>query len=283
MSAPLASAPPASPAEHARRLAECFAARPGFLIAYSGGVDSATLAYAAHLALGERMLAVLADSPALARRELKAAQEFARRHAIPLRVVATDELTREEYARNTGDRCYFCKQTLFDTLAKVRALLAREPHDAGWPVAYGVNRDDLGDYRPGLKAAAAAGAEAPFLAAGMGKAEVRALARHWGLEVADKPAAPCLSSRIPHGERVTGAKLAQVERAEDLLHDLGFRVLRVRHHGAVARIEVPPAEFTRLIEHSEQVVRGLKTLGFLHVSLDLAGFRSGSLNAALGL
>ena len=247
------------------------------LVAYSGGVDSAFLAFAAHEALGDGMLAVLADSASLARVQLQDAVAFAQEQRIPLQVIETAELTRPDYTRNDAARCFYCKDELFAAMEELRK--ARGFHH----VAYGVNRDDLSDFRPGQKAAAEHGVAAPLLQAGLTKADVRALARAAGLRVWDKPASPCLSSRIAYGIPVTPEALAQIERGEEALAALGFRQLRVRHHGDLVRIEIAPDELPRALspEMAAQFTRIFKELGFAFVTLDLEGFRSGSLNALL--
>ena len=247
------------------------------LVAYSGGVDSAFLAFAAHEALGDEMLAVLADSPSLARAQLQDAVAFAQEQRIPLQVLETGEVTRADYARNDAARCFYCKDELFTAMEELRQARGFDR------VAYGVNRDDLSDFRPGQKAADEHGVAAPLLEAGLTKADVRALARAAGLRVWDKPASPCLSSRIAYGLPVTPEALAQVERGEEALAALGFRQVRVRHHGELVRIEVAPGELPRALspEMAARFTRIFKELGFTFVTLDLEGFRSGSLNALL--
>ncbi|MDP9264011.1 MAG: ATP-dependent sacrificial sulfur transferase LarE [Acidobacteriota bacterium] len=247
------------------------------LVAYSGGVDSAFLAFAAHEALGDGMLAVLADSASLARVQLQDAVAFAQEQRIPLQVIETSELTRPDYTRNDAARCFYCKDELFAAMEELRKARGFDQ------VAYGVNRDDLSDFRPGQKAAAEHGVAAPLLGAGLTKADVRALARAAGLRVWDKPASPCLSSRIAYGIPVTPEALAQIERGEEALAALGFRQLRVRHHGDLVRIEIAPDELPRALSPAlaAQFTRIFKELGFTFVTLDLEGFRSGSLNALL--
>lgn len=247
------------------------------LVAYSGGVDSAYLAWAAHQALGGEMLAILADSPSLARTQLADALAFAAEQHIPVEVVTTAELTRAEYVRNDGSRCFHCKDELFtvmDRLCVERGFAA---------VAYGVNCDDTGDFRPGQQAARQHGVAAPLLEAGLSKADTRELARLAGLRVWDKPASACLSSRIEYGREVTPEALAQVEQGEDALRSLGFRQFRVRHHGAIVRIEIAPDEMPRALTAAmaAELTRIFRALGFLYVTLDLEGFRSGSMNAVL--
>jgi uncharacterized protein len=247
------------------------------LVAYSGGVDSAYLAWAAHRALGDNMLAVIADSPSLARTQLEDAVAFAREQAIPLEVIATSELDRPEYVRNDGQRCFFCKDELFALMEELRVARG---FDA---IAYGVNLDDQGDFRPGQKAASAHHVAAPLLDAGLSKEEIRALARNAGLRIWDKPAAACLSSRIEYGRPVTREALDVVERGEDALRALGFQQFRVRHHGEIVRIEIAREELERALDPAmaAEFTRIFKALGFKFVTLDLEGFRSGSMNALL--
>ena len=247
------------------------------VVAYSGGVDSGLLAYVAHRVLGERMVAVLGLSPSLGGRERVSAVEFLRRHGIPHELVTTDEMDEPRYRANGPDRCYFCKAELFDKLgrfAKARGFAA---------VAYGANLDDRGDYRPGARAASERSVCEPLIAAGLRKDDVRDAARALGLSLWDKPAAPCLASRIPYHHEVTPGKLREVERAEGVLKDMGFRVCRVRHYDATARIEVPIDEMDRLRRPDvwAQVVRGIRAAGFDRVVAEERGFASGRLNEAL--
>lgn len=246
------------------------------LVAYSGGVDSAYLAWAAHQVLGGDMLAVIADSPSLARTQLADAEAFAREQGIPLRVIRTLEMERPEYVRNDPSRCFHCKDELFDVMGK----FAEE--NAFTSIAYGVNADDQGDFRPGQTAARLHKIAAPLLAAGLGKAEIRELARQAGLRIWDKPASACLSSRIEYGRPVTREALAAVEQGEEALRALGFRQFRVRHHGDVVRIEIAAEELDRALtrEMFAEFTTIFKRLGFAFVSLDTEGFRSGSMNAA---
>ncbi len=247
------------------------------LVAYSGGVDSAFLAWAARQALGEAMLAVLADSPSLARTHLNDAVAFAEEQKIPLEVIQTTEFDRPEYVRNDAARCFYCKDELFTMMEQIRVARG---FDA---VAYGVNLDDQGDFRPGQEAARQHGVAAPLLEAGLSKAEVRDLARAAGLRVWDKPASACLSSRVEYGRTVTPQVLAVVEQGEEALRRLGFRQFRVRHHGDIVRLEIAPEEMPRAWTPAmaAEFARTFKTLGFTYVTLDLEGFRSGSMNAVL--
>jgi len=247
------------------------------LVAYSGGVDSAYLAWAAYRALGEKMLAIIADSPSLARTQLADAVAFAREQSIPLEVIPTSELDRPEYVRNDAQRCFFCKDELFTLMEGLRGARG---FDA---IAYGVNLDDQGDFRPGQKAANAHHVVAPLLDAKLGKEEIRALARQAGLRIWDKPASACLSSRIEYGRPVTREALEVVEKGEDALRELGFRQFRVRHHGEIVRIEVAREELERALDSAmaAQFTAVFKALGFKFVTLDLEGFRSGSMNALL--
>jgi uncharacterized protein len=246
-------------------------------VAYSGGVDSGFLAWAAHQELGGGMLAMLADSASLARSQMRDAVAFADEQRIPLSVVATEEMERPEYQRNDGARCYHCKDELFTVMDKHRQRLG---FDA---IAYGVNLDDQGDFRPGQQAARQHRVAAPLLAAGLTKADIRQLASQAGLRIWDKPASACLSSRIEYGRTVTREALSAVERGEDALRDLGFRQVRVRHHGEIARLEIAPEELPRAMtmEMAGEFTRIFKALGFTYVTLDLEGFRSGSMNAVL--
>ncbi|HEY4661989.1 MAG TPA: ATP-dependent sacrificial sulfur transferase LarE [Terriglobales bacterium] len=247
------------------------------LVAYSGGTDSAFLAWAAHEALGTEMLAVIADSASLARYQLNDAVEFAREQDIPLQIIRTQELDRPEYVRNDSSRCFHCKDELFSVMSEFAATNKFQA------IAYGVNVDDKGDFRPGQAAAVQHKVAAPLLNAGLGKDEIRSLARDAGLRIWDKPASACLSSRIEYGREVTPKALAMVEQGEDALRQLGFRQFRVRHHGEIARIEIAGDEMVRAMtaEMAAEFSRIFKKLGFKFVTLDLEGFRSGSMNALL--
>jgi pyridinium-3,5-biscarboxylic acid mononucleotide sulfurtransferase len=247
------------------------------LVAYSGGVDSAFLAWAAHQVLGNDMLAVIADSASLARSQLADAIAFAREQGIPLEVIATAELDRSEYIRNDASRCFHCKDELFTVMESFR--LAHDFHS----IAYGVNVDDQGDFRPGQAAARQHHVAAPLLEARLTKEEVRELARNAGLRIWDKPASACLSSRVEYGRAVTREVLDVIEQGEDALRDLGFRQFRVRHHGDIVRIEIARDELSRALtpEMAVAFTRIFKSLGFKFVTLDLEGFRSGSMNSLL--
>ena len=249
------------------------------LVAYSGGIDSAYLAWAAHRELGNNMLAVIADSPSLARTQLKDALAFAQEQGIPVEVLSTSELDRPEYARNDGQRCFQCKDELFTVMEDVRASRDFET------IAYGVNFDDQGDFRPGQAAARRHHVAAPLLDARLTKQEIRTLARNADLRIWDKPASACLSSRIEYGRAVTREALDVVERGEDAISALGFRQFRVRHHGDIVRIEIDRAELPRALDPAmaAQFTAIFKQLGFKFVTLDLEGFRSGSMNALLPL
>jgi uncharacterized protein len=244
------------------------------LVAYSGGVDSALLLKIASDVLGEHALGVIATSPAY--EDAETAEALRNAEAMGARVlqIETHEMENERYRANGLDRCYHCKTELFTQLAPLA-----EQYRMRY-IAYGLNQDDQGDFRPGQRAAREFGVRAPLQEAGLGKEEIRTIARYLDVPVWDKPALACFSSRIPYGTPVTVEALQQIGRAERLLRNLGFRQVRVRHHGAVARIEVSRADFARLIEEetNRQVVEGLKAVGYAYVTLDLQGFRSGSMN-----
>jgi len=244
------------------------------LVAYSGGVDSALLLKVAHDVLSERALGALAASPAYAAEETAEAMAMAEQLGLPLITVETHELEDERYVANDFNRCYFCKIELFNHLEP----LAKQ-HNLHY-IAYGVNRDDDGDYRPGQRAAREFGVRGPLKEAGMGKHEIRAVARMLGMPVWDKPAMACFSSRIPYGSKVDVASLQMIYKAEKFLRALGFRQLRVRHHDKIARIEVERAEIPRLIEDemSRVVTEGLRKIGYTYVTVDLLGYRTGSMN-----
>ena len=258
-----------------RALRRTLAELPPAVVGFSGGADSAFLAKVGRDVMGDRVVAAIADSPSLPRRELRAAVAFAERHDIAIHVIETEELDDPNYRRNDRDRCGFCKGALVD------ALVGR-PEFAHRALLLGVNTDDLNDHRPGQAVARARGARFPLAEAGLSKDEVRRLSRELGLETWDKPAAACLASRIAYGVEVTAEGLTRIERAEELLADLGLAGdVRVRDQGnGLARIEVPAERFDDLLALREDVVRGLHEAGFRYVTLDLEGFRSGSNNLA---
>ncbi|MGA2348930.1 MAG: ATP-dependent sacrificial sulfur transferase LarE [Terracidiphilus sp.] len=247
------------------------------MVAYSGGVDSAFLAATAHRVLGRRMLAVLADSSSLARRDFEAARAFADAQKMPLHILATEELSRPEYQRNDANRCFHCKDELFAAMEALGPKLGFER------IAYGMNADDTRDYRPGQRAAEEHAVLAPLAEAGLTKIEIRALAKAAGFALWDRPAAPCLASRVEYGRTVTREVLEQVEKAEESLRELGFIELRVRHHGELARVELARTELPRALSMVmlDAITAALKLAGFKYITLDCAGFRSGSMNAIL--
>ena len=249
------------------------------IVAYSGGVDSAYLAHAAHTVLGNGMLAIIADSASLSRRHLREASAFAASQSIPLVTVVTGELANEDYARNDATRCFHCKDELFTVLERERTTRGIAH------VVYGLNSDDTHDYRPGQQAAAQHAVQAPLAEAGLSKDDVRALARAAALDVWDKPASACLSSRIEYGRRVTPEVLEQVERAEDALAALGLRRFRVRHHGAIARVELAPEEMDAALnrEMFQRIGAAIRAAGFQYAAIDCDGYRSGSMNEVLPL
>ncbi len=263
--------------EKSKALQDRLGALPSLLVAYSGGTDSAFLAWAAHCALGGGMLAVIADSASLPRKELQAALEFTAEHGIPTEILHTAELENPEYAKNDAQRCFHCKDELFTQMEATRARLGFAH------LAYGMNLDDVGEFRPGQQAAKLHGALAPLAEAGLTKPEIRTLARAAGLTLADKPASACLSSRIEYGRPVTAENLSQVERAEEALHALGFRRVRVRHHGDLGRVEIAREDLARALDLGvlEAMTAALKSAGFKYTTLDTQGYRSGSMNEVL--
>jgi uncharacterized protein len=260
-----------------QRLFELLRGLGRVIVAYSGGTDSAYLAWAAHQVLGENALAVTADSPSLPESHKREAQELARRIGFRHEYLVTREFENPDYLRNDSDRCFYCKDELFtrlEELGRSRGI----PH-----IVYGVNTDDLGDYRPGHKAARRHQIKAPLIEAGLSKAEIRELSRRAGLPTWDRPASACLASRIPYGTPVTPERVKIVERGEEALHALGFRQCRVRYHGELVRIEIATDELPRALdpEMARRFVQIFKPLGFHYVTLDLEGYRQGSLNEAL--
>jgi uncharacterized protein len=269
--------PAATLDQKAQQLRQILADSGRVIVAYSGGVDSAFLAWTAHQVLGDQMRAVIADSASLARTHLEDALAFVREHEIPVEVVETRELENPAYIRNDSMRCFHCKDELFSVLERYREAFAFNA------IAYGVNADDEGDFRPGQQAAHQHHVLAPLLAAGLNKSEIRELARQADLRLWDKPASACLSSRLEYGRAVTPEALTVIERGEDALRAMGFRQFRVRHHGETVRIEIAPEELPRAltIEMVREFTTVFKALGFKFVTLDLEGFRSGSMNQLL--
>jgi uncharacterized protein len=246
-------------------------------VAFSGGVDSTLVAVAAHRVLGSKALAVTAVSPALAKRELEETVSLAARFGFPHRIIHTNEMEREGYVANSPQRCYFCKTELYSQLTELA-----DQESIKW-VVNGANTDDIGDYRPGIVAASEHRVRSPMVEVGLTKADVRAIAKILDIPIWDKPAQPCLSSRIPYGTPVTVENLSKVEQAEDYLRGLGLREVRARHHDRLCRIEIGENEMDFAFERRKEIVSAIKKIGYLWVSIDMSGLRSGSLNDQLKL
>lgn len=258
------------------KLRDWFRECPGALVAFSGGVDSSLLAFLSQYFLGRvQTLAVISASPSLKLSDLDEAKDFARANDLSIRVITTKEMENPNYFSNPTNRCYFCKHTLYDELADLRKDYT------GWWVLNGTNRDDLGDYRPGLKAADEFEVRSPLSDCGIDKEGVRALAAYFKLQCWNKPASPCLSSRVPYGEEITVKKLRQIEDAEALVKDVGFPINRVRHYGDTARVEVAEDLQAKLAENREVIAEGIRKLGFAQVDFDKEGFVSGKLNRVI--
>ena len=257
------------------RLKEIIAGFDSAITAFSAGIDSSLVAFVAHQVLGDRALAITSGSLSLKRADLALARQLAAQWGMAHRVVMTDEIAKADYRANPTNRCFHCKTSLYTLLSAV------SDKDKYSVVLNGTNLDDLGDHRPGLVAADDHAVRSPLVEAGFHKADVRELARRLGLPNAEKPQAACLSSRFPYGTAITEALLAQVEQAEELLADIGLTQFRVRHHGDVARLEVMPDDMPMLLQRRQEIESKMKSFGYLYVTLDLGGFRSGSLNDVL--
>ena len=257
------------------RLEAWFNSVEGSLTAFSGGVDSALVLFISHKFLGDKGIGVIADSPSLKRRDLNLARGFCEQFGITLRVIRTGELENPNYASNPDNRCFFCKDTLY---RKMEGLKDEYP---GYYFLNGTNKDDHGDYRPGLQAASNHGIHSPLSDCGISKSEVRLLAKHFALPVWNKPASPCLSSRIPYGQEVSETKLQQIEQAETFLNEQGFEEVRVRHFGEEARIEVPASAVEKLLPLKDQIQSHFAELGFKTATIDTEGLVSGKLNRSI--
>jgi len=259
-----------------RELTELIGTLGSAITAFSGGIDSSLVAYVTHQVLGSKALAVTSRSESLTRDDYDLTRRLAEEWRMAYRAIKTQEIDNPNYRANPTNRCYFCKSTLYGDLAQVAKA------EGFRVILNGTNRDDLGDHRPGLQAAQEFAVRSPLAELQIGKTDIRTLAAYLGLRNAEKPQAACLSSRVPYGFEISIPVLSQIEQAEKLLKQLGFGQLRVRHHDTVARIEVPPEEFPRVLEHRIAIEEGLTALGYRYVTLDLKGFRSGSLNEGLG-
>ena len=258
------------------KLREILGEMGSIVVAFSGGVDSTFLLKMAAEVLGtEKVLAVTAQSPTYTLREFEESRQLAHDLGVRQMIINTEELENDDFAANPPERCYFCKQELFSSLLRIAGT------EGASYIADGSNLDDLGDYRPGRKAAKEMGVRSPLLEAGMTKDDIRFFSREMGLPTWNKPACACLSSRFPYGTRITREKLAQVERGEDYLRSLGFGQFRLRHHGELARIEISRAQFPLMMENAAEVARKLKASGFTYVAMDLEGYRTGSMNEVL--
>ncbi len=267
------------PAEKEQQLVQFLGGFRGAIVAFSGGVDSSYLAFLSHRTLGSAARIITALSPSVSRSQEEMVRRFVARYGVNHQFIRTDEMNDPDYAANPDNRCYFCKSELFDRLRNLQKEWAVDA------IFDGTNADDLGDYRPGSKAAAEKAIVSPLAEVGMTKSDIRARSQEWGLETWDMPATPCLASRLPYGVQVTPEKLRQVEAAESFLRSLGFTEFRVRHHESLARLEIAPAEMPKILDPTvfDHVNRELKALGYQYVTLDLQGFRSGSLNELLKL
>lgn len=268
-----------NPAEKEQQLVQFLGGFHGAIVAFSGGVDSSYLAFLSHRTLGPAARIVTALSPSVSRSQEEMVRQFVARYGVNHQFIRTDEMNDPDYAANPDNRCYFCKSELFERLRNLREEWALDA------IFDGTNADDLGDYRPGRKAAAEKTIVSPLAEVGMTKSDIRVRSKEWGLETWDMPATPCLASRLPYGVEVTPEKLRQVEAAESFLRSLGFTEFRVRHHESLARLEIAPAEMPKVLDPTvfDQINRELKALGYQYVTLDLQGFRSGSLNELLKL